>query len=107
MLCLLQAIRHEKIDLPHSPCEKFPDYNFGECVERSIMLKAGCQTAWSRVNPEGVPVCDNSSLLEKYSNIYWEAVDMDRHKLLEYTNCLMPCTFMEYEVSFRWSQQPF
>ena len=64
------------------------------------MLKAGCQTPWSRVNVEGVPVCDNSSLLEKYSNTYWKAVDMDRHKLLEYTNCLMPCTFMEYEVSF-------
>ena len=68
------------------------------------MLKAGCQTPWSRVNVEGVPVCDNSSLLEKYSNTYWKAVDMDRYKLLEYTNCRMPCTFMEYEVSLRfWS----
>ena len=63
------------------------------------MLKAGCQTPWSRVNVEGVPVCDNSSLLEKYSNTYWKAVDMDRYKLLEYTKCLMPCTFMEYKVT--------
>jgi len=62
------------------------------------MIKAGCRIAWSRVKVEGLPICDNSSLLEKYSYTYWEAVDMERNKLLEYTNCPMPCTFMEYEV---------
>ena len=101
----IQAIRHEKIDLPNKKCRRSNDYNFGECVERSLMIKAGCQIAWSRVKVEGLPICDNSSLLEKYSYTYWKAVDMERNMLLEYTNCLMPCTFMEYEVSLRLGQQ--
>ena len=35
------------------------------------MLGAGCQSPWSRVVVDGLPLCDNSSLLENYSNEYF------------------------------------
>ena len=36
----LQAIRHEKLNLPKNPCELSLEYDFGKCVETSVML--GC-----------------------------------------------------------------
>ena len=98
LLVFLQAIRHEKLNLPNSPCEASLEYDFGKCVERSVMVGAGYQTSWSRVVVDGLPLCDNSTLLEYYSNAYFEAMGLGRNELIERTGCLMPCTFMEYKV---------
>ena len=38
----LMAIRHEKLNLPAKPCKESPDYNAGDCIERSLMKMAGC-----------------------------------------------------------------
>ena len=60
---------------------------------------AGCQTPWSRVNVEGLPLCDNRTMLYKYSVQYWEFGKLEREDLIKLTNCLMPCSYMEYKVS--------
>ena len=62
------------------------------------MLGAGCQSPWSRVVVDGLPSCDNSTLLENYSNEYVAAMGLGRNGLIDWTGCLMPCTFMEYKV---------
>ena len=64
------------------------------------MLGAGCQSPWSRVVVDGLPSCDNSTLLENYSNEYVAAMGLGRNGLIDWTGCLMPCTFMEYKVKF-------
>ena len=94
----LQAIRHEKLNLPNNPCEPSLVYDFGKCVERSVMLSAGCQSPWSRVVVNELPLCDNSTLLENYSEEYFAAMGLGRNELIESTGCLIPCTFMEYQV---------
>ena len=91
-------MRHEKINLPNSQCEASNDYNFGECVEASLISKAGCQSYWSRINLD-LPLCDNDSLMEKNSDEYWAAMHLGKHELINQTECLMPCTFMEYKVT--------
>ena len=96
----LKPIRHEKLNLPNSPCEPSPDYNFGECVDASLMSKAGCKVPWSRVNMNStsLPLCDNEAMLETYNELCWETVALGKEELSEFTKCLLPCTFMEYKV---------
>ena len=62
------------------------------------MIGAGCQSPWSRVVVDKLPLCDNSTLLENYDNEYFKAMGLGRNELIESTGCLMPCTFMEYQV---------
>ena len=63
-----QLIRHELLDRPHSPCDSSPDYDFGLCVERSMMRTAGCQPPWARfpMPVEEMPLCHNWSQLKNY-----------------------------------------
>ena len=49
---------------------------------------------------EELPVCDNWTLLDKYSEENLKIADtMTKEELMKTTKCLMPCTFMEYRVS--------
>ena len=95
-----QVIKHEKLNRPDNPCEPDPDYNLGHCVEKSIMRKIGCQLPWRRVNIDGMPICDNSTMLNNYDYSYWWAVDWGIDNLIKLTKCLMPCSFMEYKVQY-------
>ena len=95
-----QAVRHEKLNRPHKPCQTSPDYSFAECVERSIVARAGCQPPWRRFNVEGVSQCDNSSMLTAYGKKYSEIGKLAREKLIETTKCLIPCIYMEYQVPY-------
>ena len=96
---LIQAIRNEKLNRPHNPCQPSPDYNFADCVERSIIARVGCQPPWRRITVDDIPLCLNYSMLFTYGRIYeFDYGKMSREKLIETTKCLMPCTYMEYEV---------
>ena len=95
-----QVIKHEKLNRPDKPCDPDHDYNLGHCVEKSIMRRIGCQLPWRRVNIEGLPICDNSTMLYKYDYFYWKAVDYGKDNLMKITQCLMPCSFMEYKVPY-------
>ena len=95
----LQAIRHEKLNQPHNPCESSPEYNFAECVEKAIMAMAGCQPHWRRFSAEDLPECDNSSMLTRYSEEYWKICNLYRQQIINLTGCHLPCSFLEYKVS--------
>ena len=95
----LQAIRHEKLNLPSNPCEPDPDYSMADCIEESIITKAGCQPHRGKVSVEGLPVCNNKSMLSQYDEEFFEMVDLSRKELFDISNCIMPCSFMEYKVS--------
>ena len=65
-----KAIRHEKLNQPHRPCEPSPEYSFVKCIERSIVTKVGCQPPWWRFPVDGMPLCDNKLLLDDYEKKY-------------------------------------
>ena len=96
----IQVIRHQKINRADNPCEISPDYNFGHCVEESIMRMIGCQLPWRRVNIDDLPICDNATMLARYDYFYWSAVDYGKNHLLKLTKCLMPCSFLEFKVLY-------
>ena len=104
VICILyifciQVIMHKKMNSAHRPCEPDPNYNYGECLHRSIMKKAGCQPHWRLFSVQGLPTCSNKSLANRYDRTYMKlAVTMDSDDVSEDTNCLMPCTFLEYKV---------
>ena len=95
----LRVTRHEKLNQPHNPCEPSPEYNFAQCVEKAIMSRAGCQPHWRRFTIEGLPDCDNSSMLTRYSEDYWKICDLYRQEIINLTGCHLPCSFLEYKVS--------
>ena len=92
-------IRHERLNRPDNPCEESPNYDFANCIYKSIMSKVGCQPAWRKISVIGLPLCDNLTLLAKYANEFERVGRMVREDVVEATKCLMPCLFMEYEVS--------
>ena len=95
----MQSVRHENINRPQNPCEEDPEYNFAYCVEKRIVTKAGCKPYWSKFDIEGMPFCQNVTMLEYYSNISSSFQLMFKNELLGETNCLIPCSFTEYKVS--------
>ena len=94
------TIRHEKLNKHDSPCVSSPDYNFADCVERHVVMKVGCQIPWSRITMKGMPLCDNSTTFNKYDKYMDEVSYMQKDDLFRTTKCFIPCTFMEYKVSF-------
>ena len=94
-----KVIRHEKLNQPHRPCEPSPEYSFVKCIEENIIAKARCQPPWWRFPVKGIPLCDSQRLLDNYEKEYSPFYDADSNKLFKLTNCLMPCSFLEYKVS--------
>ena len=61
---------------------------------------AGCQPHWRLFTVEGAPICQNATMLKRYARIFWNiAYNMDSDDVFQATNCLRPCTFLEYKVS--------
>ena len=92
-------IRHELLNGPNNPCEESPEYDFANCIYQSIMIKVGCQPPWRKTSVSGLPLCDNYTLLSQYASEFERVGRMVREDVVEKTKCLMPCSFMEYEVS--------
>ena len=79
--------------------EEDPDYNFDHCIEKSIVKKVGCQSFWNKYNMKGIDICNNGTMMKLYTAERGRLAMMYRNELIEETKCLMPCTYMEYEVS--------
>ena len=62
------------------------------------MRNVGCQPPWRRFTVDELPECDSLALLNKFAYEYERIASMVRSEILEDTNCLIPCTFMEYKV---------
>ena len=100
----LQAIRHEKLNLPHKPCEPSLDYEFATCLEKSVVASIGCQPTWRQFSMNEEPLCDSWNLLSPYGDKIESLANMDRSELFEATKCVMPCTFMEYKESVKFTK---
>ena len=94
----MQSVRHENINRPQNPCEEDPHYNFARCIEKSIVVEAGCQPYWSKFAISAMPFCSNASMLQKYSNVSTLFGNLYKNQLLDTTKCLLPCSFTEYKV---------
>ena len=98
---LSKPIRHEKLNHQDNPCDPSPDYNFARCVDEYIVKKVGCQPPWRRFTFDDVPSCDNWTMLNRYGEVSSRFSErMSNDEVIRITQCLLPCTFMEYKVSF-------
>ena len=60
---------------------------------------AECQPPWRLFSVEGIPICQNASMLHKYKRLLKNVTySMDGDDIYQATNCLMPCIYMEYKV---------
>ena len=94
-----QAIRHEKLNQLHNPCEPYPVYTLAYCIEEYIVRQANCQPHWRKYSFEGVPTCNNWTMLSRYDKAKWDITVMGSEEVKEATGCLFPCTYMEYKVN--------
>ena len=95
-----QAIQHNKLSLAERPCQTSPEYNFTHCFHTHVIKNIGCQPHWTLVSVEGVPDCHNHTTLQKYTDVLWNiSYNMNTDEVFQATNCLRPCTYMEYTVS--------
>ena len=74
-------------------------------MEISVFKRIGCQIPWGRVKVDGLPLCDNETMLENHTAEYWSATEYGRDLLINRTNCLLPCSYMEYTVSLKLLRQ--
>ena len=44
----LKVVKHEKLSRTGSLCEEKLDYNFTDCVKRSVSNEAGCKLPWDK-----------------------------------------------------------
>ena len=95
----LKVIRHEKLNRPKKPCDPSPEYDLGTCLDRSLITRAGCQPPWRRVTVEEYPICDDWTMFFSYDTEYWNFYNSDRKTLFKNSDCLMPCSFIEYKVN--------
>ena len=88
-----------KLNQANRPCEPSMDYNYGECLHQSIIMKAGCQPHWRLFSVDGMPTCDNISMLNEFEmQMINMKLGMDNEDILRETKCLLPCRFFEYKV---------
>ena len=60
---------------------------------------AECQPPWRLFSVEGIPICQNASMLHRYKRLLMNVTySMDGDDIYQATNCLMPCVYMEYKV---------
>ena len=93
-------MRHENLNRPQNPCEEDPEYNFSYCIEKSIVIRAGCQPLWNKFNISKVPFCSNASMLKKYSDESISFSKLHKKELLDESKCLIPCIYTEYKVTY-------
>ena len=98
VILYLKVIRHEKLHRSSRPCNPSPEYNLASCIEKHIMDRIGCQPPWRRFSFDGLPLCDNWTLLSEFHSLHGALSVMGGKELSEVTGCHVPCTFFEYKV---------
>ena len=97
----IQAIKHLRLNTKEKPCEASDNYRFAVCLENRIMSQVGCQPFWvERKMEKSLPFCQSArefdELLDRYDHLQQLAIA----ELINNYNCLMPCSYMKYEVQF-------
>ena len=98
VILYLKVIRHEKLQRTNRPCDPSSEYNLARCIEKRIMNRIGCQPPWRRFSVDGLPLCDNWTLLSDFHHLHRALSVMGKEELSAFTRCPVPCTFFEYKV---------
>ena len=96
-----QAIKHHKLNTKRNPCEPAKEYKYFDCIIQKTLQSLGCKPFWLDMIESELPLCSNYSSLSKYRLMTNELLNMDERTLFEKFKCLKPCSFMEYQVSFK------
>ena len=95
----MKAIRLERLDQKHKPCETSDDHSFIKCLEEFKMRQAGCQPPcpWRRFSI--VELDDDWTSLSNYSDNHEKVSTVVREEIIKTTKCKPPCALMEYKIS--------
>ena len=80
-------------------CNKDTDYNFNNCVTKSLATKLGCIFPWTgEVSTEKFHNCNTTEKVNKYLGVYDSMYMATQQYLLDLTGCKVPCSYNHYSV---------
>ena len=56
-LMYVRETKHVKLNRADYPCQESKDYDFRQCVKRSVYKKVGCKMDWDQQGYEEFPFC--------------------------------------------------
>ena len=94
----IQGINHFRLNQPNRPCKDSHDYSFTACLKNSLSRKLGCRLSWDSWSNMKIPKCTEKDDVENYENEWYQLAFMEQKKLIEYTNCDLPCRYREFKI---------
>ena len=91
----INIISHKRMNRNDAPCEEDPDYNFKECVRRSVRREVGCFAPWDHVE-ESKKTCVGLDEITSYLEFFLQLSNLQQKQLIYRTGCKIPCTYMKY-----------
>ena len=83
---------------PEQPCESSESYSFTACIKNSISRMIGCRLEWDSWSTGDIPVCTAVEQLLKFEAEYEEIDTWQQGSIVQYTECLPPCSYTEYKL---------
>ena len=84
-------------------CNEDENYNFADCVRKTIEDGQGCQTPWDQRTADELPKCSEVSSMLEFESYYNRVFYSSEKELKNLTGCLLPCTYTHYSLSDSYS----
>jgi len=97
-LMYVRETKHVKLNRADYPCQESKDYNFRQCVKRSVYKRVGCKMDWDQQGYEEFPFCSEIQDLKKYETEFLVLSQVEEREVIKRTGCLPPCTFSQFSL---------
>ena len=108
-------VKQERLNRVEAPCNPAPDYSFTSCLLESKARSVNCTMPWAKEIPgmswtwtldkkhaisnlSGLGVCSTMDQFDNFEAISAKIVRGDKKFIKDFTGCLFPCTYLEYNV---------
>ena len=92
----LEVTKHIKLNTKNQPCKENKGYSFKKCIKIFVATKIGCKSKWD--NFSNLPECKTTKKLVEYEKENHKIHFMEQTEMIEYTGCLLPCTYLEFKL---------
>ena len=96
----IRPIYHHMMNKPGQRCDPSESYSFTECIKNTISRRIGCRLEWDHWSSGDIPLCTTLDQLFLFQSDYYNISEMwQQSEIAEYTGCLVPCHYTEYQLA--------
>ena len=89
------------LNTPRNPCEAVEGYVYQYCIYKRIIAKVGCRPYWLDYIQTDKENCSDVKKLEEFLTVLSVLRVANEEEILREYECLKPCNYIEYRVTFR------